>query len=195
MIQLSEHARARARADSHAHLPELRHLVNNVETLMLLHVFASRGFWLAVTWCSSKQGVSSHRKRTRVNNDWWTNSQSLNIVHSMGQDSRRGLWPTDLCTFCLLGWVAQAVLVRVWSRSGDRMSLLVRVIVVGAGSRGENYARYASVHPERMTVRCSWRFLEGKRALWSNDDVNINITIQMNWSISLQVQFIVAHTI
>lgn len=32
------------------------------------------------------------------------------------------------------------------------MSLLVRVIVVGAGSRGETYARYASVHPERMKV-------------------------------------------
>lgn len=75
------------------------------------------------------------------------------------------------------------------------MSLLVRVIVVGAGSRGETYARYASVHPERMKVRCSWRFLEGKRALWSNYDVNINIPIQMNWSISLQVQFSLTHTI
>lgn len=29
----------------------------------------------------------------------------------------------------------------------------VHVIVVGAGSRGENYSRYASIHPKRMKVR------------------------------------------
>ncbi|XP_029911367.1 uncharacterized protein LOC115361846 isoform X2 [Myripristis murdjan] len=32
------------------------------------------------------------------------------------------------------------------------MSSPVRVIVVGAGSRGENYSQFASVHPERMKV-------------------------------------------
>lgn len=29
----------------------------------------------------------------------------------------------------------------------------VHVIVVGAGCRGENYAKFASIHPKRMKVR------------------------------------------
>ncbi|KAF7209510.1 putative oxidoreductase YteT [Nothobranchius furzeri] len=33
-----------------------------------------------------------------------------------------------------------------------RMASPVRVIVVGAGSRGENYSNYASIHPKRMKV-------------------------------------------
>lgn len=32
------------------------------------------------------------------------------------------------------------------------MTSPVRVIVVGAGNRGENYSNFASVHPERMKV-------------------------------------------
>lgn len=32
------------------------------------------------------------------------------------------------------------------------MASPVRVIVVGAGNRGENYSHFASVHPERMKV-------------------------------------------
>lgn len=35
----------------------------------------------------------------------------------------------------------------------SRMTSPVCVIVVGAGSRGENYSNYASLHPERMKVR------------------------------------------
>lgn len=31
----------------------------------------------------------------------------------------------------------------------------VRVIVVGAGNRGENFSNYASIHPERMKVGVS----------------------------------------
>ncbi|XP_028309815.1 uncharacterized protein LOC114467597 isoform X3 [Gouania willdenowi] len=34
----------------------------------------------------------------------------------------------------------------------DNMPSLVHVIVVGAGSRGENYSMFASVHPDRMKV-------------------------------------------
>lgn len=33
-----------------------------------------------------------------------------------------------------------------------KMTSPVRVIVVGAGSRGENYSNFASVYPERMKV-------------------------------------------
>lgn len=32
------------------------------------------------------------------------------------------------------------------------MTAPVRVIIVGAGNRGENYSDYASIHPNRMTV-------------------------------------------
>ncbi|XP_029995838.1 uncharacterized protein LOC115423209 isoform X2 [Sphaeramia orbicularis] len=40
---------------------------------------------------------------------------------------------------------------QISSQSSD-MTPLVRVIVAGAGSRGENYGHYASIHPERMKV-------------------------------------------
>uniref|UniRef100_A0A7N6BUS0 Gfo/Idh/MocA-like oxidoreductase N-terminal domain-containing protein n=1 Tax=Anabas testudineus TaxID=64144 RepID=A0A7N6BUS0_ANATE len=38
------------------------------------------------------------------------------------------------------------------SSQGARMTSPVCVIVVGAGSRGENYSNYGSIHPERMKV-------------------------------------------
>ncbi|CAK6951176.1 putative oxidoreductase YteT isoform X1 [Scomber scombrus] len=38
------------------------------------------------------------------------------------------------------------------SSQADRMTCCVRVIVVGAGSRGEIYSQFASIHPERMKV-------------------------------------------
>ncbi|XP_029362680.1 uncharacterized protein LOC115046438 [Echeneis naucrates] len=38
------------------------------------------------------------------------------------------------------------------SSQGPRMSAPVRVLVVGAGSRGEIYSEFASIHPERMRV-------------------------------------------
>lgn len=41
------------------------------------------------------------------------------------------------------------------------MTSPVRVIVVGAGNRGENYSNFASVHPERMKVGVRDLTLEG----------------------------------
>lgn len=64
----------------------------------------------------------------------------------------------DRCYFCILGCGSQALSQFVSGVTRlDRMSRLVHVIVVGAGNRGENYARYASVHPELMKVRCFCR--------------------------------------
>ncbi|KAI3357291.1 hypothetical protein L3Q82_015739, partial [Scortum barcoo] len=38
------------------------------------------------------------------------------------------------------------------SSQAPRMTAPVRVIVVGAGSRGENYSQFASIHPDRVKV-------------------------------------------
>ncbi|XP_049437261.1 uncharacterized protein zgc:154075 isoform X3 [Epinephelus fuscoguttatus] len=38
------------------------------------------------------------------------------------------------------------------SSQGGKMTTPVRVIVIGAGNRGDNYSHYASIHPERVKV-------------------------------------------
>lgn len=137
-----------SRADSHAHLPEQR----TWSTMLTVRYwsslqFASSGFdWLFPdVW---EQGVSSHWKKGLCQ---WLIDQSL-----MGHHSCWGLWPTCVPFVSPVEFHRHSQFVFRRIRF-VRMSPLVRVIVVGAGNRGENYARYAAIHPERMKVRCSSR--------------------------------------
>ena len=47
------------------------------------------------------------------------------------------------------------------------MTCCVRVIVVGAGSRGEIYSQFASIHPERMKVSAACIYQQGDSVIQS----------------------------
>lgn len=139
-------ARRQSRAPTRA-----ENLVNHVKSEILkLATICIKRLWLAITWCLRVRCLVALKKGLM--------SMTYRPVQSlMGHHSCWGLWPTCAPFVSPVEFHRHSQFVFRRIRF-VRMSPLVRVIVVGAGNRGENYARYASIHPERMKVRCSSRY-------------------------------------